>query len=301
MARVAVEAEEQRARVDANLLNRDVELVILHLVLQRRHLLGTRAEDIDLARQVAQIFGVLILHDRHGLPMEPRQLTAVLILHPKIVVAIVTNELALRVVFHLIRAVADDFVGRRIDAPGMIEISRLPHRFEDVRGNYLDADRIKQRRKRLRQMHDDGVVVGRLGNDALVVDGDSGADAVGHLGIVDDVQREQHVASGERLAVKPFHVVAEMKRNRLAVGRDVPFFGQARFGQGGDGIDPDEALEQVAGERARGRVGDQNRVEGARIAGHRGVQDLTGRVIAFRAANAASGKNRERRQHDRGR
>ena len=39
-------------------------------------------------------------------------------------------------------------------------------------GMTRNADRIEQRRERLRQMHDDRVVVGRLGGDALVVDGE---------------------------------------------------------------------------------------------------------------------------------
>ena len=220
-------------------LHRDVEFVVLHLLLERRNFLGARTVNVDLPRQIAQIRGVLVLHDRHRLPVQARQLAAVLVLHPIVVVAIVANDLALRVARHVIRAVADQLVRRRVDAPGVVEISRLPHRLEDVRRNYRNADRIEQRRERLRQMHHDGVVVGRLGGDPLVVDRNRGTDAVRHLRIVDHVEREQHVVRGEGLAVKPFHVVAEMKRDRLAVGRDVPFLGQSRLRQRGDGIEPD--------------------------------------------------------------
>ena len=299
VARVAIEAEEQRAGVDANFLDRDVEFVVLHLVLQRRNLLGARTVNVDLPRQVAQVGGVLILHDRHVLPVQARQLAAVLVLHPIVVVAIVVDDLALRVPHHLVRAVADDFLRRSVDAPGMIEVSGLPHRFENVRRHHLDAERIEQRRERLGQVHDDGVIVGRLGCDALMVDSDRGTDAVRHFRIVDDVEREQDVVRCHRLPVKPFRVVTEMKRDRLVVGRDVPFLGQPGLRQRRDGVDAEQALEQIAGELARGRVGDQNRIEGARIAGDGGVQDLILRVIAVGPADVASGENRERRQGNR--
>ena len=299
VARVTVEAEKKRAGVDSDLLHRDVEFVVLHLVLQRRNLLRARAVDVDLTRQVAQVSGVLVLHDSHSLPVQARQLTAVLVLHPVVVVARVVGGLALRVARHLVRAVADDLVRRSVDAPGMVEVSGLPYGLKDVRRDNLDAERVEQRRKRLRQMHDDRVVVGRLRRDTLVVESDRGPDAVGHLGIVDYVEREQNVARGDGLAVKPFRVAAEMKRNRLAVGRDVPFFGQPRLRQCSDGVHPDEAVEQVARERARSRVGDQNRIEGARIAGHGAVEDLIFFMIGAGPVDAASGENRQRRQNNR--
>src|ERR1700722_3055937 len=150
-------------------------------------------------------------------------------------------------------------------------------------------------------MHDDGVIVGRLGGDTLMVDGNRGTDAVRHLRIVNDVEREQYVVRGEGLAVKPFHIVSEMKRNRLTVGRDIPFLGQPRFRQGSDGIEPEQALEQIAGERARAGIRYQNRIEGARIAANNGVEDLTLFVIVPGTIDAASGENRERRERNRAR
>ena len=299
VARVAIEAEKQRARVDAHLLNLNVEFVVFLLLLERVHFLGPRTVNIDLPRQVAQVLGVLILHDRHRPAVQARQLGTVLILHPIVVVAIVIGGLALRVTRHLVRAVADDLFRRRVDAPGVVKIPRLPHGLQDVRGNYLDAERIKQRRERLRQMHDDGVVVGRLGGDALVVDCYSGPDAVGHFGIVDNVEREQHVVGGKGLAVEPFHVVPQVKRNRLVVGGDLPFLGQSRLRQRRDGIYPQQAVEQIAGELAGGRIGDQDRIKGARIAGYRAVENLIFFVIGARPVHVASAKNRERRERNR--
>ncbi len=139
-ARITVETEEQRAGIDPDLLDRDTEF--LRLVLQRDDFFGTRIVTVDLSRQIAQIGCVLILHNRYRLPVQARQLAAVLILHPIIVVALVLNDLALRVSRHVKRTVADQFGRRRIDSPGVIEISCLPYRLEDMSRNNRDADRI---------------------------------------------------------------------------------------------------------------------------------------------------------------
>src|SRR5258708_37406789 len=104
-------------------------------------------------------------------------------------------------------------------------------------------------------MHDDGVVVGRLGGDAFMVNREYRTKTIGYFWIVDNVEREQHIVRSHGLTVKPFHVMSEMKRNRLAVGRDLPFLGQPRFRQGSDRVNPDEAFEQIAGELDRARVG----------------------------------------------
>src|ERR1700722_16402459 len=150
-------------------------------------------------------------------------------------------------------------------------------------------------------MHHDGVIVGRLGGDALMVDRNRGPNTVRHLRIVDDVEREQNVVRSEGLAAKPFHVVSKMKRDRLAVGPDVPFLGQTRLGQSGDWIKPQQALEQLTCERARAGIGDQNWIEGARIAANNGVENLTLCVVVPGATDAASRKNRERRKRNRAR
>src|SRR5260370_18567773 len=143
-------------------------------------------------------------------------------------------------------------------------------------------------------MHHDGVVVGGVGDDRFVMNKEYRANAVGHFWIVNHAHREQDVARGEWLTVEPFHVMAEMKGYRLVVGRNLPFLSKPRFWQGRNRIQPGKTLEQIAGELSRGRVGDQNRIEGAGVAGTCDVEDLTRRVIVRGPTKPASGKQRVR-------
>ncbi len=161
----------------------------------------------------------------------------------------------------------------------MIEIARLPHRFQDMCREDLDSDCIKQRREGLGQMHHDRVIVRGRGDQRLAVDKQAGARAVGDLRIVDYFHREQDVTRGQRLSVEPSHIVAQMKRDRFLVGRDFPFFGQARLRQGGHRVDADETVEDVAQQLSGDRVGDQNRIESLRVATGGGVQNLLARVV----------------------
>ena len=271
MTGVAVEAEKQRPRIDPHFLHRDVELVILLLLLQWKNLFGPRCVNVDLSRQVAQIGGVRVLHDRYVLPVQTRQLPAVLVLHPEVVVAKVVDHLALCVSRHLVRPVANQLVRRSVDTPHVIVISVLPLPFQDVRRHHRNADRVEQRRKRLGQVHHYGVIVGGLGLDALLVDRDRRSNAIGHLRVVNDIQREQYIVRRHRLTIEPFHIVTKMERDRLTVCCDVPTFGQAPFRQSRDRIELEQRLEQVRGERARRGVSDQNRIKGAGIAADRRI------------------------------
>ncbi len=78
--------------------------------------------------------------------------------------------------------------------------------FERVGRDDWKADRVKQRRERPWHPHDNRVFVGSLDLDRFAVDRERKTLAVGHMRVVDYVQREDHIARGERLAVRPFHV-----------------------------------------------------------------------------------------------
>ena len=83
------------------------------------------------------------------------------------------------------------------------------------------------------------------------------------------VEGEDHVGGGERRAVRPGQVGAEVERVRQAVGRGLPFFGQPGLHLEGRAVDPDQAALQELTDEVAGLIPFQQAVEGARLRANR--------------------------------
>ena len=157
-----------------------------------------------------------------------------------------------------------------------------------MRGHDRNANRVEQRREHPRHRHPHRVIIQGLDLQRLAVNGEAGLFDIGHARVIDHAHRKGDVARREWLSVEPFHPVAQMENDRLAAIAQLPALGETRLGQGRDRIDPDQPFKKIANHLTRGRVGDQDRIEGARVADRRLVENLLALVLVRRLLHAAS-------------
>ena len=84
--------------------------------------------------------------------------------------------------------------------------------------------------------------------------------------IADGVEPELDVAGGERRAVGPVHVVAQMEDDLEPVFGDVPRLGQTRFQVAQRLVVRDQTVEQVGGDLVRRAVAGKHRDQIRRVA-----------------------------------
>ena len=276
-AGVHVEDEERGAEGRAAPVDDEVALLLLER-LEARVLPARDAVQIRLARLEQGELGLDVLNEQVHDAVEIGEAVPLGVRHPVVRVAPQHHPLAGDVALDGERPRADHRARVRIDAPDGAERPVLDVRLEDVARVDRRAHRADEGRERRRQHHPDGVVVHRRDGhrvlDPLPVlqeaEDERVAGARRDVLVVDDaVEGELHVVRGERCAVVPGDVAAQVEGPGQPVLRVLPGLGQRRLDLVGQPRRLGQALEEQA-EQARGvGVVREREVEGQRLADRR--------------------------------
>ena len=270
---VHVERQEVRPEPRAPPVDREVALGLQRL--QLGELLAEHPVYVRVPGQEGGEFGREVLDDDVNDLVQVREPVAGPVGEPVAGIARQDQPLAGRVARDRERSGADDLGGVGVDAPHRREAPVVHVGPQDVLRVDRRAHRAEEGRRRHRQDDPDGVVVQRRDLHAVrpplagvveVAELERRAGRGRDVVVVDDpVEREVHVAGGERPAVVPGHVAAQVERPGQAVLGALPRLGQQglhlvvqprRLGQ---------PLEEVPQDVRRSGVGRDGEVEGQRF------------------------------------
>ena len=178
------------------------------------------------------------------------------------------------------------------DVPGLLERAVLEGGAEPVLGENADAtDVLKERSEDFRGGDADGEVVDLFHEEGLAVDGEVEGGAVGIAGIVNGLECEEDVVSGEGGAIRPANARAKKEVESFVVLPDFPAGGEAGFDFLGDGVEAGEGVEEESDEAAGGGVFRDEGVEGGGFARGR-IDKNTPWATVFGACDVDAGGER---------